>query len=112
MGEAFRVRRVPVARVLSSPWCRCVETAKLAFGQAEPWEPLANLFGREERRDPQVRQMTPVVSERRAGGNLVLVTHGSTISALTGLSPAPAELVVVSPQGDGRFAVAGRVTVP
>jgi hypothetical protein len=42
----------------------------------------------------------------------VLVTHGSTIAALTGINPAPAEMVVVTPQGGGRFAVAGRLTVP
>ena len=42
---------------------------------------------------------------------MVLVTHGSTIAALTGISPDTAELVVLTPQGDGRFAVAGRLTV-
>jgi broad specificity phosphatase PhoE len=112
VGEAFRARRVPVERVLSSPWCRCLETATLAFGQAERWEPLANLFGRAGERETQVRQLTPVVGERRTGGNLVLVSHGSTISALTGISPGTAELVVVRPDGDGRFTVAGRLTVP
>ena len=56
--------------------------------------------------------MRALVGERRAGGNLVLVSHGSTISALTGVSPDPAELVIVTPQGGGRFAVAGRVAMP
>src|SRR5687767_9728402 len=32
IGEAFRTRRIPIDRVLTSPWCRCVETARLAFG--------------------------------------------------------------------------------
>ena len=32
VGEAFRARGVPVAQLLSSPWCRCLETARLAFG--------------------------------------------------------------------------------
>src|SRR6478752_9352840 len=31
VGEAFRARGVHVAQVLSSPWCRCLETARLAF---------------------------------------------------------------------------------
>ena len=34
VGEAFRARGVPVAQVLSSPWCRCLETARLAFGSS------------------------------------------------------------------------------
>jgi hypothetical protein len=40
IGEAFRVRQIPVAKVLSSQWCRCMETARLAFGRAEHWEPI------------------------------------------------------------------------
>jgi phosphohistidine phosphatase SixA len=44
IGAAFRARRVPVGRVLSSHWCRCLETARLAFGRAEPWEPLDSVF--------------------------------------------------------------------
>jgi len=56
--------------------------------------------------------MRALVGERRTGGNVVLVSHGSTISALTGVMPAPAEMVVVTPQGAGRFTVAGKLTVP
>lgn len=112
VGEAFRAHRIAVDRVLSSPWCRCLETARLAFGAAEPWPALGNLFGRPEARDGQVQQMRAVVGERRTGGNLVLVSHGSTISALTGVSVGTAEAVVVTPQGAGRFTVAGRLAAP
>ncbi|MGH7264325.1 MAG: histidine phosphatase family protein [Candidatus Rokuibacteriota bacterium] len=111
IGEAFRARGIPVARVLSSPWCRCLETAWLAFGvDAEPWTPLGNLFGRPERRAEQVAAMRARVGEPLTGGNLVLVSHGSTISALTGVSPGTGELVIVTPRGAGRFTVAGRLT--
>ena len=112
VGEAFRARGIVVDRLLTSPWCRCIETARLAWGPAEVWTPLANLYGRSERQAEQVREMRTLVGERRAGGNLVLVSHGSTISALTGVSPDPAEMVIVTPQGGGRFAVAGRLAVP
>jgi broad specificity phosphatase PhoE len=113
VGEAVRARRVPVERVLSSPWCRCLETARLAFGGSEAWTPLSNLYGRAENRADQVRQMQTRVSQRPAGGNLVLVSHGSTISALTGINPDTAEMVIVTPRGgEGRFAVAGRLAVP
>ena len=109
LGEAFRARRVPVDRVLSSPWCRCLETARLAFGTAEVWLPLSNLYGRSEASAEQVKQLQPILAERRPGGNVVLVTHGSTISAAVGINPAPAEMVIVTPQGNGRFSVAGRL---
>src|SRR5688572_32265912 len=48
VGEAFRTRGIAVTRVLSSPWCRCLETAKLAFGTPEVSSALGNLFGRPE----------------------------------------------------------------
>src|SRR5215470_18139316 len=36
VGEAFRQQRVPVDKILSSPWCRCLETARLmALGPVE-----------------------------------------------------------------------------
>ena len=44
VGEAFRARGVAVEQVLSSPWCRCIETARLVFGAHEVWAPLGNLL--------------------------------------------------------------------
>lgn len=112
IGAAFREFKVPVDRVLSSPWCRCVETAGLAFGTADIDASLSNLFGRRENRDAQVSAMRALVGTPREGGNLVLVSHGSTIMALTNVSPRTGEIVVVRPLGEGRFAVAGRFSVP
>jgi broad specificity phosphatase PhoE len=112
LGEAFRTRSVPVGRVLSSPWCRCLETARLAFGQTPETRPaLGNLFGRPERAAQQLAELRPLAGRAPTGGNLVLVSHGSTIAALTGISPDTSEMVVLTPQGGGRFTVAGRLTV-
>jgi phosphohistidine phosphatase SixA len=105
VGAAFRAQRVPVGRVLSSPWCRCLETARLAFGRAEPWPALANLFGRRDRADA----LRAALSELPTDGTLVLVSHGSTISSATDVMPAMGEFVVVTPRGGGRFTVAGRI---
>ena len=112
LGAAFRARGIPVQRLLSSPWCRCLETARLAFGSPEVWTPLGNLFGRPENREEQVRRMRELVGEKVMGGNLVLVSHGSTISALTGVSPGTAEMVILTPRGAGSFIVAGTLTAP
>jgi phosphohistidine phosphatase SixA len=110
VGEAFRARKIPVDRVMSSPWCRCLETARL-FGPPEVWTALSNLFDRPLHRAEQVAQMQTFIGGLRQSGNVVLVSHGSTISALTGINPDPAEMVVVTPQGGTRFSVAGRLAV-
>jgi hypothetical protein len=39
-----------------------------------------------------------------------MVSHGSTILALTGISVAPAEMVVLTPREGERFKIAGRLT--
>jgi phosphohistidine phosphatase SixA len=112
LGEALRARNVPVAGVLSSPWCRCLDTARLAFGrEAQAHPALSNLFGRHEREAAQVPELRKLVRAPAGGGNLFLVTHGSTTLALTGVSPSTAEMVVLTPQADGAFRVAGRLAV-
>lgn len=109
LGESLRARNVPVGKVLSSPWCRCIETARLAFGAPAELQPaLSNLFGRHEREAAQVTEMRKLVRKPERG-NTFLVTHGSTTLALTGVSPATAEMVVLTPQDGGGFRVAGRL---
>src|SRR5262249_11527149 len=111
IGEAFRAHNIVIDRVLSSPWCRCIETARLAFDSTPEKSPaLANLFGRQENRDSQIADLRKLVSGFGGRGNLVLVSHGSTIVALTGVSPEPAEMVVVKPDGGGNFSVVGRLS--
>jgi broad specificity phosphatase PhoE len=109
VGAAFKARNVPVDSVLSSPWCRCIETARLAFGRAEVSESLSNLFGRPENQAAQLRAMRRLIGEFRGSGNLILVSHGSTIAALTGIAPGTSELVVVTPRVGGELTVAGRL---
>ena len=111
IGAAFRRHRIPVERVLTSPWCRCVEAASLAFGKAEIAPALGNLFGRPENRQKQVEELIVLAGMHRAG-NLVLVTHGSTILALTRVPVNMGEIMVLTPKGEGRFALAGRFSVP
>jgi broad specificity phosphatase PhoE len=107
IGKAFRSRGIPIDRVFSSPWCRCLETAELAFGKAEVSDALSNLFGRPENRERQIRQMRALTLAKTSAGNMVLVTHGSTIYALTGISAGTGEMVLLS-----RGEVVGRLSLP
>jgi broad specificity phosphatase PhoE len=109
IGAAFRAQAIAIDRVVSSPWCRCIETATLAFGATERDAALGNLFGRHDRATEQVEAMRTLVSRHRGPGNLVLVSHGSTIAALTGVAPAPGELVVLRAGPNGDFRVVGRM---
>jgi broad specificity phosphatase PhoE len=110
IGESLKQRGVAVGKVISSPWCRCVETAKLALGRVdETSAALSNLFGRHENRERQVGDMKKLLAREKA--NRFLVSHGSTISALTGVYLGTGEMVVVTPTGKGLFAVRGKLSL-
>jgi len=111
MGAEFHAQRVPITAVISSPWCRYLETARLAFGSAESWSALSNLHGRPENEARQARAMRERISSFTGPGNLVLVSHGVTIRAATGTYLGMGEMVVLTPRGDGKFDTAGTLTL-
>lgn len=113
IGEAFRRREIPVSEVLSSRWCRCLDTARLAFGRATPVPMLDSMFNDKEKpAEEKIREVFEYVARRPETGNLVLVTHNQNIQALTGVSPASGEMVVVTPEQKGKFRVIGRIASP
>ena len=84
----------------------------LAFGKAEDWEPLASSFDRPERDADDTRRVKNRIgnySSRNLGGNVVMVTHNVNVAALTKLSIATGEIVVVRPDGCCGLRVVGRL---
>jgi phosphohistidine phosphatase SixA len=111
VGEAFRQHDVPVDKILSSPWCRCLETARLmALGPVESVMAVAS----SERSPERLVVLKQIVADWRGPGTLVVVTHGFTIQALVGILPEQAETVAVRPRlGDqAGMDVVGRIFTP
>jgi phosphohistidine phosphatase SixA len=108
IGALFAARAAPIERILSSRYCRCLDTARTAF-EAEPFAPLDLLKGDDARKAAQIAAIMKEIRAYSGSDNLVLVTHLENIVALTGVSPREGEAVVVEPQGDG-LRVLGRVT--
>jgi phosphohistidine phosphatase SixA len=100
VGTAFRQRRVTVDVVLSSRWCRALETARLAFpDQVQEFPALDSFFADRGEQDRQTKAVRQQVTEWRGRpGVLVLVTHQVNITALTGIFPAEGEIVVLEPE--------------
>jgi phosphohistidine phosphatase SixA len=100
LGEAFRNRGVRVDRILSSPWCRCLETARLmAVGPVE--ESWALVPDRDSSSPVRLVELKEIVSAWRGSGTLVLVTHALTVRALLGFLPIQGETVVLRPGTGG-----------
>jgi broad specificity phosphatase PhoE len=112
VGARLDAEKVPIARVYTSPWCRCRETGLLAFGKAEEWGPLGTFFYEpqlEEDYTKRVKQRIGSYSSHDMGGNVVMVTHNTNIAALTKLSVALGEIVVLKPDGCCGFRVVERL---
>jgi phosphohistidine phosphatase SixA len=110
-GKAFKARGVSVAAILSSPWCRCLETARLMeLGPVRTEEAFSNAFVLRDRREA-LRERAAALLSGWTGGTLLVVTHGANIQALTGQHPASGEIVVIAPRGDA-LRVVGRIPVP
>jgi broad specificity phosphatase PhoE len=102
LGERFRAERIPVARVYTSPWCRCRETAMLAFGRAEDWTPLSSFFDyphQEPEFTERVKKRIGSYARKPPGGVVVMVTHNVNIAALSRHSVATGEMVLMRPDG-------------
>ena len=109
LADVLRSRAIPIGRVLSSQWCRCLETARLAFGRAEPWPALNGGPRDADRVAARVRELRGLLATPPSGGNLALVTHGFNIRDATGEMPVEGGLIVFTPLGGDRFAIAGRL---
>jgi len=103
LGEAFRQHGVRVDRILSSPWCRCLETARLLA--VSPVETSRALIPIQPSALGRLHELQELVAAWRGPGRLVLVTHGFTVQALLGFLPAQGAMVVLKP-GAGNAAPA------
>ena len=111
-GAALAHHDVVFDEVLTSPWCRCRETAELVTGKpGEDWQALSNLVGRQEHRAPQVAALKAYLSKLNPSSRVLFVTHGIVIAALIGINPAQGEMVIVRPSKDGESTIAGRLLV-
>lgn len=103
IGRWFRQQGLTPSAVRSSPWCRCMDTATLAFGRAEPWPPLGSPRAHDEAaRAAHLQALSKALAEvhaqpRTAPGRFeVWVTHMFVLSAWLGESASSGEGLVVS----------------
>lgn len=99
IGAWFKARALVPAQVRSSAWCRCIDTATLAFGSATPWEPLNSFFDDSSTRVRQTAAMAAGLPDIGAGRFEVWVTHQVNITALTGEFAQMGEACIVERGG-------------
>jgi phosphohistidine phosphatase SixA len=110
-GKAFAALNIPIGKVLASPMCRGIDTARMAFGKVEPEMRLIhhdNIPGR----TPEVSgaEMRSLISELTPGEtNIVLVSHIGNINRAINTIPSEGQISVIKREADGKITVLGMV---
>jgi hypothetical protein len=101
IGKAFAKLGIPVGQVLSSPYCRCLDTGRLAFGRVTESDLLSvgDFLSVPEKseRGNEVRKL--LATEPPPGGNTVLITHTGTLLYSFGLDSRPEGIAHVFKRG-------------
>ncbi len=98
IGAWFEARALKPARVRSSPWCRCIDTATLAFATVEPWAALGSPRAAGEARNAEhVKMLRQALITASAPGRpfQVWVTHNFVLAELAGENTGSGEGLVL-----------------
>lgn len=114
LGGRLRAAGITFADVRSSAWCRCIDTAVLAFGRHAEWPPLNSFFDDRSTAGTQVAAMREgalrwLDEASGRSGWAAWITHQVNITALTGLWSQMGEALVLARAGDGTLTVMARV---
>jgi phosphohistidine phosphatase SixA len=107
MGAWMQAQQFKPDAVLSSQWCRCQDTARLAFGAYEDWTALNSTFDGQGDPAAQQKALRARLLAMPKGQREVWVTHQVIMTALTGAYPEMGEGFLVDRQG--RLLARGRV---
>jgi broad specificity phosphatase PhoE len=109
LGDAFRAHGVAVGEVLTSPYCRCMDTGKLAFGRATAVEYLKppGMVSEKQAKANDERVLQEILNHH-GPSNLVMITHDLNIADQV-LEPVEmGEFFVLQP-GKMDFTVMGKI---
>jgi Histidine phosphatase superfamily (branch 1) len=99
IGAWLNARQLKPRAVQSSAWCRCKDTADLAFGQHAVLPALSSAFGSSKDQPGQTQTLRALLAAVPPGQFDVWVTHQVNITALTGDNPAMGDAVILNGAG-------------
>ena len=96
IGEFFTKNKIEIDKVLSSEWCRCKETAKIAFKNYSINSFLNSFYSSKfsKNKDKQVKAFNYYIKNLESEKNLIFVTHYVFISEVLNYGPSSGEIVV------------------
>ena len=99
IGNLFKIENIPIDQILSSQWCRCIDTAKYAFDELEAWSALNSTFSGtfKKNHSKQISQLKQFLNDWEDDrGNLILVTHYIIIAGALNYYATSGEIVIAN----------------
>ena len=107
IGLFFKKNQIKIDKILSSEWCRCIDTAKYAFENFETFDALNSFydekFAANETR--QINDLKKYIKNWDSDKNLVFVTHYVVISSILNTGTSSGEIIV----SDKNFNIIGSI---
>ena len=96
IGNLFSKYNIEIEKVYSSEWCRCKETAAIAFERFETIKFLNSFYSPKfaKNRKIQVREFQEFINNWNKKDNLIFVTHFVFISEILNYAPSSGEIVI------------------
>ena len=106
IGQFFKKNKIKIDKVLSSEWCRCNDTAKLAFNEYSTFNALNSFYDPrfKNNKDKQISELKDYINNWKSKKNLVLITHFVIISEIFNVSAKSGEIIV----SDKKFNIIAR----
>ena len=96
IGNFFKKNKIKIYKVFSSEWCRCKETAKIAFNDFSTKNFLNSFYSPkfQKNKSKQVKELSNYVQNLDSKKNLILITHYVLIYEILGYAPSSGEIVI------------------
>ena len=110
IGNFFKKNDILIENVYSSAWCRCKDTAKIAFKNYEKKNFLNSFFSSKftSNKNRQIKDLIKFINQWDGKKNIVFVTHYVVISKILNYAPSSGEIVVA----DKNFNIIDTITIP
>ena len=96
IGNFFKDNEIKIDKVISSEWCRCKETAKIAFKEFSTNSFLNSFYSAKyvNNKNKQIKALNKYIKKFENNKNLILVTHYVLISEILNYGPSSGEIIV------------------
>ena len=96
IGSFFKINKILIDKVYSSEWCRCKETALIAFNDFEHKSFLNSFFSSKfaQNKESQIKKLKKFINNWDGKKNLVFVTHYVVISEILNYGSSSGEIVI------------------